>query len=296
MDNKERGRLISIAKKGQKYKKHKDNPTSFKKGVVPWNKGKKGIMTAWNKGKKDIYSNETKLQISNTLKKKYRDGEIVHHMKGKNHSKKTIEKIKKTKIKQFKENPELRIKISLANKGKKRSEKTKSKISESHKKEKHWNWKGGLRKLNCEICKKELFRNDSTIKKNKHLFCSQKCLGKYRSKNMIRENHPNWQGGKSFEPYDETFNNLFKRRIRKRDNQVCMLCGIHREKLNRVLSVHHINYNKLLSLKENCISLCCSCHMKTGFNRNHWIKFFQSLLSERYGYNYSKELEPIIKI
>lgn len=29
---------------GYKLKKHKENPTSFKKGMPPWNKGKKGVM------------------------------------------------------------------------------------------------------------------------------------------------------------------------------------------------------------------------------------------------------------
>ena len=64
--------------------------------------------------------------------------------------------------------------------------------------------------------------------------------------------HPNWNGGSSFEPYDKSFNNKFKRAIRKRDNQICILCGIHREKLNKTLDVHHINYNKLLSIPQNC--------------------------------------------
>jgi len=103
---------------------------------------------------------------------------------------------------------------------------------------------------------------------------------------MAREKHWNWQGGKSFEPYGKNFNNLFKRRIRKRDNQICMLCGIHREKLSRALEVHHIDYNKKLSVPHNCISLCISCHMKTNYNRNHWIEFFQQLLSEKYNYQY----------
>jgi 5-methylcytosine-specific restriction endonuclease McrA len=116
--------------------------------------------------------------------------------------------------------------------------------------------------------------------------------------NIWRDNpkkHPAWLGGISFEPYDPNFNKRFKNLIRKRDNQICMLCGIHREKLERALAVHHINYDKKLSIPENCISLCINCHMKTNGNRKHWIKFFQSLLSEKYNYQYEDNL-PIINL
>lgn len=105
-----------------------------------------------------------------------------------------------------------------------------------------------------------------------------------------------WKGGKSFEPYDKSFNNKFKRAIRRRDNQVCMLCGIHKEKLNRALDVHHIDYNKLNTFQQNCISLCISCHTKTNENRNHWTKFFQSFLTERYNYEYTQEGEIKLNI
>ena len=91
------------------------------------------------------------------------------------------------------------------------------------------------------------------------------------------------------EKYDINFNNKFKRVIRKRDNQVCMLCEVHREKLNKVLDVHHIDYNKLLSVPQNCISLCHSCHPKTNHNRKYWVKFFQDLLSDRYEYEYENQ-------
>jgi predicted DNA-binding protein YlxM (UPF0122 family) len=113
---------------------------------------------------------------------------------------------------------------------------------------------------------------------------------------LIGERNPNWNGGLSFEQYDKYFNNSFKNSIRKRDNQICILCGIHREKLNRALDIHHINYNKMLSIQENCIALCTSCHMKTNGNRKNWTKFFQDLLHEKYGYEYSKDLEPIVNI
>lgn len=101
------------------------------------------------------------------------------------------------------------------------------------------------------------------------------------------ENHSSWQGGISFEPYDKNFNNRFKRAIRKRDNYVCLKCLKHQEKEGKSLPIHHINYDKLLSMPENCCSLCVKCNSEVNFNRKHWIKFFQSLLSEKYGYQYS---------
>ncbi len=235
MINKEKGKLISTTKKGMKYKKHKENPTSFKKGSIPWNKGLKGSIP-WNKGKKNIYSKDTKERISKTLKDKYNSKEIIHPLLGKKHTKKTKDKISKTKKTQFKENPEMAKRLSNAHKGKKLSIETRKKISENNKGRKHWNWLGGI----------------------------------------------------SFEPYDENWTKEFRRLIRKRDNQICMLCGIHREKLKRALHVHHIDYNKKSSIEENCISLCQSCHMKTSFNREIWIKLFQDLLSKRYEYAYSK--------
>jgi len=105
-----------------------------------------------------------------------------------------------------------------------------------------------------------------------------------------------WKNFNSFEPYDEFFNNKFKRAIRKRDNYVCLKCGKHQERLSRALDIHHINYDKKLSIPQNCISLCRNCHSEVNFKRKHWAKFFQSLLNEKYNYQYSENQEVIIKI
>jgi len=115
------------------------------------------------------------------------------------------------------------------------------------------------------------------------------CIG------AVGKENSQWQGGISFTPYDDSFNNKFKNAIRKRDNQICMLCNIHREKIRQALSIHHINYDKLLSIPQNCLSLCHSCHSKTNSNRKHWQTFFQNLLSEKYNYKY-EDKEVIVEI
>ncbi len=183
--------------------------------------------------------------------------------------------------------------------------------------------------IKCDFCNKEIYRSLSSFKDRKKIFCSNDCQHKSQMKNITKkceycsklfegkpwymekrrfcsnqcrnialsgENHHNWNNGSHLKPYDKRFNNLFKRRIRKRDNYVCMICGIHSEKLKGALDIHHINYDKLNSIPENCISLCKSCHGKTLKNKHLWQKFFQSLLHEKYGYDYSEEELPIIKI
>jgi len=104
-----------------------------------------------------------------------------------------------------------------------------------------------------------------------------------------------WGGFISKEPYDEKWNEKFKRTIRKRDNQICMKCGKHQEKEGRALTVHHINYDKKLTIPQNCCAVCRRCNIEVNSNRPHWTKFFQSLLSERYNYKYSDN-QPIIQI
>ena len=91
-----------------------------------------------------------------------------------------------------------------------------------------------------------------------------------------------WKGGISFEPYDTTFNKQFKEEIKNRDDYVCQIC----EDKTKKMDVHHIDYNKLNSIKENCILLCGKCHTKTNHRREQWKQFFWSLLNEKYGYEY----------
>jgi 5-methylcytosine-specific restriction endonuclease McrA len=94
-----------------------------------------------------------------------------------------------------------------------------------------------------------------------------------------KENHPNWQGGKSFEPYGVEFSEELKNEIRKRDGYKCQECGCSQVKLGQRLDVHHIDYNKKNNVPENLISLCRSCHLQTNFERSDWENYFKNKIN-----------------
>jgi len=107
---------------------------------------------------------------------------------------------------------------------------------------------------------------------------------------------PQYIHGNAYYPYSSRWNKNLKNKIRKRDNQICMNCGIHRERLKTALHIHHMDYNKKNPLPPNLISLCHKCHMLTRINREYWHKLFQDKLSKLYGYNYNQKKEIILDV
>lgn len=122
--------------------------------------------------------------------------------------------------------------------------------------------------------------------------------GKDKAESLIESikggKHWNWNGGSSFEPYGLDFNEKFKESIRARDNYCCVLCNKSQEELGQKLSVHHVDYDKKLTLPQNAVSLCRPNHTLTNNNRSAWKTFFQALLKERYGYEYTKEQKIVL--
>ena len=104
----------------QKMRKHLKKVHEKNKGSIPWNKG----LDAINKGVPT--SEESKIKLSNTLKKKYENG-YIHPMTGKTHSEET-----KKKISEAQKGQKHRL-------GKTHSEESKKKMSESHKGQIPWN-------------------------------------------------------------------------------------------------------------------------------------------------------------
>ena len=206
----------------------------------------------WNRGKRGrICSEETKKRISNSNKgNNYLNGRKRF---SKEHNKK----------------------ISIFNKGKKLSEVHKNKIRNTLMGRKHT--EEAKRKmsisrtgipLSIEHKKKvseslmgRIISNEWRMK-----------ISKSRKGKCVGEKCPAWQGGKSFEEYGLDWTDILKESIRQRDNYCCRLCG--KKQKNRNHDVHHINYDKQNNNLLNLITLCDSCHPKTNFNRNKWVKIF----------------------
>ncbi len=182
------------------------------------------------------------------------------------------------------------------------------------------NFKGKI-KVNCAYCDKSLEKFPSEVESTEKFFCNEehyylylqipenchpyidgksiaenfcKC-GKQISSLSIRcgscaqtgEFSHFWQGGISFLPYTKDFSNKLKESIRKRDNYECQNCGMTEEEhlvvLGRVLTVHHIDYDKQNCSKDNLITTCLSCNARANFNRDYWIEVYQEKIGDIYG-------------
>jgi len=191
---------------------------------------------------------------------------------------------------------ETKLKISKALKGKsyrinfKHTKEAKEKISKANKGKIPWNkeikWSDDMKKKisistriamnNANVKKKIKLRPPSYGMKNKK-HSLKSILKMSNAQKMFTGNKaPNWQGGKSFEPYDINFNKQLKMKIRKRDNYTCQKCNKTQKDLGYKLCVHHIDYNKKNCNPDNLISLCINCHVKTNFKRYYWKNYFKN--------------------
>lgn len=139
-------------------------------------------------------------------------------------------------------------------------------MSQYRRGEGHPSWKGGEVLRECQVCGKQFSALPANVAIGRARFCSYPCCWQWYQ----GPNSPSWRGGTAHEPYPETFDSLFRRMIRERDNCTCIACGKPNSK-----HVHHVNYVKANTTPENCVTLCHSCHSKTNFNREQWIAFFQ---------------------
>jgi hypothetical protein len=161
--------------------------------------------------------------------------------------------------------PESKAKMSLARKGKH--------LSESHKQ--------NIRKsLVGRVFTPEWCKHISEGQLGKHLSeATKKKISEHRKGKTAKEHHPQWLGGKSFEPYCIKFNDEFKERVRAFFGCCCVECGS--PQTEEKLHVHHVNFNKNTCCDDSMplfVALCRPCHTKTNHNRGYWENHFTQII------------------
>jgi hypothetical protein len=149
--------------------------------------------------------------------------------------------------KKFMQNPEIRLKISKAGKGRIVSEITRQKLSEK------------------------------TTKQWSNINIKNKISGK---------NHYAYIDGTASLPYTKEFTSTLKKFIIERDNYKCQCCGMsqeeHKKKYsNRSLEVHHIDHCPDNCKKTNLITVCKQCNINANYERDYYYSLFNYIMEEK---------------
>lgn len=102
------------------------------------------------------------------------------------------------------------------------SKDTKNKMSISHK---GFKFSEESKRKMSNTKKGKVFSLEARLKMSKGHKGMKKPWVSMSNKKRLMEKHPNWKGGKSFEPYTVDWTETLKRSIRERDKYNCQVCG-----------------------------------------------------------------------
>lgn len=133
------------------------------------------------------------------------------------------------------------------------------------------------RKMISDSLKKHYTENPNPFLGKKH---SPESIEKMRLANIGRfdgENHPQWKGGLSKQPYVFNWKKI-SNKIIQRDKGICQnpFC----KRTDKKMTAHHIDYNKKNNQEGNLITLCNSCNCSANFKRKDHQLFYSELMKK----------------
>ncbi len=136
-------------------------------------------------------------------------------------------------------------------------------------------------------CSKEIWKNPERMEKQIEYL--KKCwenpeYRRLQTERMQGENHFNWKGGISCEPYCKVWTfPEFKDMIRERDGHKCQNPDCWKKALKKEKpTVHHIDYNKKNCHPTNLTTVCRSCNGRANVNRKYWQEYYTKIMTEKF--------------
>ena len=119
-------------------------------------------------------------------------------------------------------------------------------------------------KFNCFTCDKDVFIEQSKIKKSKSgkFFCNKSCQTKWRNKIFSGVWHKNWKDG----------SHIYRRKLL--NSQKVKRCVLCKKDDFRILAVHHVDQNRKNQKLENSEWLCHNCHYLVHHDEKERKKFW----------------------
>lgn len=107
-----------------------------------------------------------------------------------------------------------------------------------------------------------------------------KCRGERYSNIFAGSGHPNWKGGISNQGYCHVWKDkAYKESIKERDNYRCQNPTCYKQ--DKVLHIHHIDYNKHNCSINNLITVCRSCNARANFDRLWHEEFYKIIINKK---------------
>jgi hypothetical protein len=192
--------------------------------------------------------------------------------------------------------PDVKVRLSVALKGKPLTEEHKKKLMESHRGYKHTpqhreNIRIAMNRPEVKARISAAFKGIPLTEEHKKKLRLRKRwrhTPEARAKISAAKKgilHPAWRGGVSFEPYCPKFNEEFKERIRNFFRRRCVLCKLLEEENGCRLHVHHVNYYKMTCCDNTApmfAALCHSCHSWTNHHREEAESKLTEIINQQY--------------
>ena len=126
----------------------------------------------------------------------------------------------------------------------------------------HPNWKPKIKKI-CKLCNKDF---EVPPYEKYRIFCSHRCFSKWIIGKFVGKKSPHWKGGitpKTNLRCSSVKWIRLRKKIYKRDNWTCQICGKKCHKKGEIQCHHIIPYNISKNHNsKNLITLCVQCHSR----------------------------------